>query len=55
VTIQLAFIASPLSMQQLYGVKATPGWLGIRIMYLCGASCLHADCCFNQLALLISN
>jgi hypothetical protein len=27
------------------------GWLGIRIMCPCGATCLCADCCFSELAL----
>jgi hypothetical protein len=26
-------------------------WLRIRIMCLCGATCLSADCCFSELVL----
>ena len=31
--------------------RAKPGWLGIRIMWLSEATCLHADCCFIEVAL----
>ena len=39
---------SQLSMHH-HGVKAKAGWLRIRIMCLCGATCLPVDCCFSQL------
>jgi hypothetical protein len=32
--------------------KSKDGLLGIRIMYPSGATCLSADCCFGELALL---
>ena len=32
--------------------KRKDGLLGIRIMYPSGATCLSADCCFGELALL---
>ena len=31
--------------------RAKTGWLGIRIKCPSGATCLSADCCFNELAL----
>ena len=31
-------------------VRAKTGWLGIRILCLNGATCLHADCCFSDIA-----
>jgi len=49
-TIQLVFVASPLSIQH-EEVRAKTGWLGIRIMCTSGATCLTADCCFSELAL----
>ena len=36
-------------------VRAHIGWLGIRIMYLSGATCLPDDSCFSELALQKSN
>jgi hypothetical protein len=30
--------------------RAKTGWLGIRIMCPSGATCLHAVCCFSELA-----
>ena len=47
-------VASPLSTQHL-GEREMTGWLGIRIMCPSGATCLPADCCFSELALLKSN
>ena len=44
-TMKLLCVASPLSTQH-YGVRAKTGWLGIRILYLSGATC-----CFSELAL----
>jgi hypothetical protein len=35
--------------------KSNAGWLGIRIMCPSGATCLPADCCFSELALLKYN
>ena len=49
-TIQLVFVASPLSTQH-YGERAKIGWLGIRIMCPNGVTFLPADCCFSELAL----
>ena len=49
-TIKLVFVASLLSTQH-YGERAKTGWLGIRIMYQSGATCLSEDCCFSELAL----
>ena len=49
-TIQLVFVASPLSTQH-YGERAKIGWLGIRIMCSNGVTFLPADCCFSELAL----
>jgi hypothetical protein len=34
--------------------KSKTGWFGIRIMCPSGATCLHTDCCFSELALLKS-
>jgi hypothetical protein len=31
--------------------RAKTGWLGIRIMWSSGATCLSVDCCFSELAL----
>jgi hypothetical protein len=31
--------------------NAKTGWLGIRIIYASGATCLPADCCFSEPAL----
>jgi hypothetical protein len=50
-TIKLVFVASPLSKQHS-GARAKTRWLGIRIMFLSGATCLSADCCFSEIALL---
>jgi len=33
------------------GERAKTNWLGIRIMYLSGATCLPADFCFSEVAL----
>jgi hypothetical protein len=49
-TIQLVFVASPLSTQH-YGERAKIGWLGTRIMCLNGVTFLPVDCCFSELAL----
>ena len=49
-TIELAFVASPLSTQH-QGERAKTGRLGIRIMCPSGATCLRAECCFSELAL----
>jgi len=46
----LVFVASPISTQYKGGRSKT-GWLGIGIMCPNGATCLSADCCFNELAL----
>jgi hypothetical protein len=35
--------------------RAKTGWLGIRIMCSSGATCLPANCCFSELALLKCN
>ena len=40
--------ASPLSTQHS-GERAKIGWLGIRIMFPSGATCLSPDCCFSEL------
>jgi hypothetical protein len=48
-TITLAFATSLLSMQHL-GVRATTSWHRIRTMCPGGATCLHPDCCFSELA-----
>ena len=45
-TIKLAFVASPISTQNL-GERAKNGLLGIRIMWPSGETCLPADCCFS--------
>jgi len=45
-TIQLVFVASPLSTQNK-GERAKTGWLEIRIMFLTGKTCLSAVCCFS--------
>jgi len=45
-TIQLVFVASPLSTQHK-GERAKTGWLEIRIMCLTGTTCLSAVCCFS--------
>jgi hypothetical protein len=50
-TIQLVRVASPLSTQHS-GERAKTDWLGIRIMCPSGTTCLPADCCFSELALL---
>jgi len=34
--------------------KINTGWLGIGIMCPSGAICIHADCCFSDLALIKS-
>ena len=34
--------------------RTKTGWLGIRIMFPSGATCLPADCCFSRIALLKS-
>ena len=52
-TMKLVFVASPLSIRK--GVRAKTGRHGIRIMCPSGATCLSADCCFSELALLKSN
>jgi hypothetical protein len=49
--LELAFVASPLSTQH-QGERAKTGRLGIRIMCPSGATCLPAECCFSELALL---
>ena len=49
-TIKLFFADSSLSMHH-EGVAAVTGWLGIRIMYQSGATCLPVDCCFIELPL----
>ena len=49
-TIKLVFADSPLSMHH-EGATAVTGWLGIRIMYQSGATCLPVDCCFIELPL----
>ena len=49
-TINWVFVASPLSMDH-EEERAKTGWLGIRIMWPSGATCLPADCCFSELAL----
>jgi len=49
-TIKLEFVTSPLSTQH-EGERAKTDWLRIRIMWLSGAICLSADCCFSELAL----
>jgi hypothetical protein len=36
-------------------LKARTGWLRIRVMCPSGATCLHIDCCFSELALQRSN
>ena len=41
-TIKLVFVASLLSTQH-QGVRAMTGWLEIRIMCLCGATCLSCS------------
>jgi hypothetical protein len=48
----LIFVASLVSTQH-YGDRARTGRLGIRIMCPSGATCLSADCCFSELALVI--
>jgi hypothetical protein len=35
------------------GERAQTGWLGMRIMFPSGATCLPADSCFSELALKI--
>ena len=35
--------------------RAKTSWLGIRIMWPSGATCLPADCCFNELVLYKSS
>ena len=47
---KMVFVASFLSAH-LSGVRANIGWLGIRIMYPSGATCLSVDVCFSELAL----
>ena len=49
-TIKLVYAAYPLSTQQ-QAERTKTGWLGIRIMCPCEATCLPADCCFSELAL----
>ena len=33
--------------------NAKTGWLGIRIIYASGATCLPADCCFGELVFVL--
>jgi hypothetical protein len=48
--IKFVFVASRLSTQHL-GVIAKTSWLGIKIIYVSGVTCLFADCCFSELVL----
>ena len=48
---KLVFAASPLSTHH-YEKKNTTGWLGIRAMCPSAATCLPAECCFSELALI---
>jgi hypothetical protein len=48
--LKLPFVASPLSMQH-YEERTKTGWLGIRIMYPIGTTCLSMDCSFSELPL----
>ena len=52
--IKLFFVACQLSTQQ-QGVRAKTGWLGIRIMYLSGATFIPEDYCFSELVTSIIN
>jgi hypothetical protein len=49
-TMQLVYVASPLNTHP-HGERAKTDWLGIRIMYPTGVTCLSVHCCFNELAL----
>jgi len=46
----LVCVASPLSKQHFRVIEKI-GWLGIRLMCLIDATCLHTDCCSSDLAL----
>ena len=48
-TLKLEHAVSPL-FTQYYRVRAKTGWLGIRIIFLSGTTCLLVDCCFSELA-----
>ena len=53
-TIKLEFVATPLSTQQLQGVRANSCWIGLsRDNVSSGATCLPADYCFSGLAITI--
>jgi len=41
----------PETMKLVYAARIKTGWLGIRVIYSCGATCLPTDCCFSELAL----
>ena len=48
--IKLVFAASPPNTTY-EGARVKTGWLGIRIMFLSGATCSPVDYCFSELAL----
>lgn len=50
-TIRLVFTASQLNKQH-EGVITNTGWHGIMIMCTNGVTCLSAECCVSELALL---
>ena len=49
-TIKSVFTVFPVSTQH-QGERAKTDWLGIRIISPSGATCLHADYCFSEVAL----
>ena len=52
--MKLVCVPSPLSTQH-QGERAKTICVGIRIMCPSGSTCLHANCCFRELALYKSN
>ena len=46
-SIKLVFVGFPLSTHH-YDERANTGWLGIRLMFPRGATCLSSDYCFSE-------